>query len=88
MPVRKQRTKFPEPGTILRRRYRTRKKLDDRTYEAMVVSVDRGTGWVAVELEGKTYKSLSAAARSITGYQVDGWIFWGLESPRERYTRA
>ena len=88
MPVRKPRTKFPEPGTILRWRYRTGMNPGDRTYEAKVVSVDRRTRWVAVELEGKTYKSLSVAARSIARYQLAGGIFRGLESSRERYTRA
>ncbi len=85
MPTPKTRIDFPELGSVLRRRYRRRKFVDDQIYEAKVVAVDRKKGWVSVALGGVIYKSLSAAARSITGYQVDGWIFWGLEPARPSY---
>ncbi len=79
MPTHKKRTEseFPKTGATLTGRSR------GRTYTAKVVSVDFKTGFVKVELEGKLYKSLSAAARSITGNEESGWVFWGLDAPRK-----
>jgi hypothetical protein len=88
MQVRKKRAEFPSLGTILSRRYIARKIPSDRTYQAKVVSVNHDTGRVAVELDGKIFASLSGAAKSITGYPVDGWIFWGLEPQRKGYRRG
>ncbi len=36
------------------------------------------------EYGGRPYKSLSAAARSITGTRWNGWVFFGLKSHRSR----
>ena len=33
-----------------------------------------------IRYSGRTYSSPSAAARTITGRPVDGWIFWKLPS--------
>jgi hypothetical protein len=36
------------------------------------------------EWQGRPYQSLSAVARAITGTRWNGWVFFGLESPRRR----
>ena len=46
---------------------------------ARVADVDEDTGRVTVNIGSKTYPSLSAAARAITGHPTNGWIFWGLK---------
>jgi Protein of unknown function (DUF2924) len=36
------------------------------------------------EYQGRPYKSLSAAARAITGTRRNGWVFFGLKNQRGR----
>jgi Protein of unknown function (DUF2924) len=36
------------------------------------------------EYQGRPYKSLSAAARAITGTRWNGWVFFGLKNQRAR----
>lgn len=36
------------------------------------------------EYQGRPYKSLSAAARAITGTRWNGWVFFGLKNQRDR----
>jgi hypothetical protein len=36
------------------------------------------------EYQGRSYQSLSAIARAITGTRWNGWIFWGLKNQRGR----
>ena len=36
------------------------------------------------EYQGRPYKSLSAAARAITGTRWNGWVFFGLKNQRGR----
>ena len=72
MPARKKRTVFPVIGTKLLRRSR------GRTQEATVVEVRPDVGRVVVEMDGRRYNTLSAAAREVVGYQINGWVFWGL----------
>jgi len=74
MPNRKHRTEFPNPGTILTRSFR------GKIFQATVVSINQDIGTVAVDLDGKSYGTLSAAAKSITKYPVNGWMFWGLDT--------
>lgn len=45
--------------------------------------VDGDAEGLAFRVGRKTYKSLSAAAKAITGYAVNGWVFWHLD-PRKR----
>ena len=73
MPVSKKRTVFPEIGAKLVGRSR------GRTYEATVVGVRRNVGRVEIEMGGRRYSSLSAAAREVLGHQTNGWVFWGLD---------
>jgi len=57
--------RLPQPGSILTRVYKG-EHID-------VVVLANG-----FEYEGKRYKSLSAAARAITGSHVNGFAFFGL----------
>ena len=43
----------------------------------IVVSTDKGVGF---KVGGKVYASPSGAAKSITGGEVNGWRFWGIEN--------
>ena len=55
----------PRPGTILTRRYK------GRTLQVEVL--EHGFA-----LEGKTYRSLSAVAKAVTGSHCSGHFFFGL----------
>jgi hypothetical protein len=46
------------------------------SYEATAIVEDDGT----LVVRGERHKSLSAAARAVTGHSVNGWEFWGLLS--------
>jgi hypothetical protein len=61
---------LPRAGTELVARYRG-KEVAAR----IVVDEQRG-GDLAVECRGTRYRSLSSAARAITGNSVNGWRFW------------
>lgn len=56
------------PGTLLRRVWRGR--------QVVVVVLNAG-----FEHEGRTYRSLSAVARAITGGKWNGFVFFGLKRP-------
>ena len=57
--------RLPKPGTILSRRYK------GRTLQVEVL--DHGFA-----CEGKTYRSLSAVAKAVTGSHCSGHFFFGL----------
>ena len=63
---------LPPVGTILQGRF----KGETRT-ATVVEAKDVPTGRV-VEYEGTRYRSLSAAAKAITGHAINGWLFWQL----------
>ena len=73
MPHRKVRTEFPSVGTVLTRTFK------GETFQAKVLSVNPDAGSVTVELKGQSYNTLTAAAKVVTGTEVNGWKFWGLE---------
>ena len=61
--------RLPVPGTLI-----------EREYKGRVVSVrvlDKG-----FEYEGRTYRSLSAVAREVTGTNWNGMLFFGLAKKR------
>jgi len=63
--------RLPVPGTLI-----------EREYKGRVVSVrvlDKG-----FEYEGRTYRSLSAVAREVTGTNWIGMLFFGLARHREK----
>ncbi|MFC1915238.1 DUF2924 domain-containing protein [Chloroflexota bacterium] len=74
MPKRKER-KLPQSGS------RFSKTFKGETYTMEVV---KEAGVVRYKVGREVYASLSAAAKSITKTDVNGWVFWGLEKPVDR----
>lgn len=58
------------------------------TVEAQVIDVEQKTGRISLQVKGKVYPSLSAAAQEIVGHPTNGWVYWGLkkQSPRRSQT--
>ncbi len=69
MPKRRQH-KLPKIGTTFDRKWR------DRPYRMRVVGKD---GKAAFEVEGRVFATPSAAAKSITKQEVNGWRFWHID---------
>jgi hypothetical protein len=46
-----------------------------REYTVEVISTDDGIGY---RVGRSVFSSLSAAGKSITGYECNGWVFWNL----------
>jgi len=63
---------LPPVGTELVGRYR------GQEVSARIVADEEGSGAPAVECQGARYRSLSAAAKAITGNSVNGWRFWQI----------
>ena len=70
MAVGKKRTP-PEAGTKYTRTYK------GRTYTMTVVSTARGLGY---RVGRKVFTTPTAAAKSITNTEINGWMFWGLDN--------
>ena len=69
MPERKPR-KLPKPGSTFKRDYH------GETYSLSVVEQK---GRVLYRLQGETFNSPTAAAKSLTKYAVNGWAFWKMD---------
>ena len=63
--------RLPRPGTILTRRYKGRR--------LQVEVLEHGFAF-----EGKTYRSLSAVAKAVTGSHCSGHFFFGLTQKGEK----
>jgi hypothetical protein len=63
----------PKAGTIFEKRFR------GRFYK---LTVTTSFGKHAFDLGGRTFKTPTAAAKSITKYEVNGWKFWGIDAPK------
>ena len=61
--------RLPQPGTLLIREYKGRR--------VEVEVLEKGFVY-----EGKTYRSLSAVAREVTGSHWNGLLFFGLTKPK------
>ena len=70
MPKRKQH-KLPKPGTMFERKWR------DRLYRMKVIA--QKDARVAFEVDGRAFTTPSAAAKSITKQEVNGWRFWHID---------
>lgn len=57
--------RLPQPGTCIQRAYK------GKVYELKIL--DAGC-----ELAGVAYRSLTAAAKTLVGCEVNGFLFWGL----------
>ena len=68
MPAAKKRKK-PTLGKKYQRKYK--KKL----FEIEIVSTDGGLGY---KMGKEIYPSPSAAAKAITGAEINGWVFWKI----------
>jgi hypothetical protein len=69
MPARKERTNL-KVGCEFIVQYKR------KTYKLTVIKTD---GRIAYELGGAVFSSLSAAAKSITKTEVNGWKFWKID---------
>ena len=69
MPQRKTRP-LPKAGAVFEGTYR------GRVYKLRVVSKD---GKIAFEFNGRIFPSPSAAAKSITKHEINGWTFWHID---------
>ena len=70
-PVAKRDPRLPAPGTVLTRQYRGR--------ELRLAVLDDG-----FELDGAHYRSLSEAARAVTGSRWNGPLFWQLTQRKRK----
>ena len=61
---------LPSVGTALRAYHRGRSR------SAVIVETADFTSGRGVLTDGRAYLSLSAAGTAITGYPVNGWLFW------------
>ena len=71
MPARKKR-ESPRVGATFEKVYKAKK------YTMSVVKMPAG---VAFRVGNHTFPSPSAAAKSITKNEINGWKFWGIEKP-------
>jgi hypothetical protein len=51
------------------------KVFKGESYTVKVVPADSG---VAYSTGGKIFNTPTAAAKSITKYEINGWVFWGI----------
>jgi len=65
--------RMPQLCPYVKKVSRLRGRSKGKTFHAPV----RNDG--SIRLQGKVYFSPSAAAQAITGYAVDGWLFWKYE---------
>ena len=68
--ARKRKRNSPTFGSKYTKRYK------GKTYQMVVSRIDGGIGYSVL---GRTYKSPSAAAKSITKMEVNGWRFWKID---------
>lgn len=60
----------PKVGTTYDKHYR------GKQYRLTVVKADETVGF---KLGNEVFKTPSGAAKSITGNEINGWAFWGIE---------
>ena len=61
--------RIPRVGAIFEHTYAEKK------YQLKVVAFQDG---IAYELQGKIYETPTAAAKTITKFDVNGWLFWHM----------
>jgi len=54
------------------------KKFKDKHYTAEIIRDDKDKNVRLIEMNGKRYRTMSAAAKVITKDAVNGWRFWKL----------
>ena len=73
--VKRKKNELPEVGTVFTHKYKGVKQT------MTVVKASWGIGY---EVSGTVYRSVSGAAKSVTGSAVNGWVFWEIEKPGAR----
>jgi hypothetical protein len=63
----------PKVGTVFEKKYR------GKYYKVAVVKC---SGKTAYDVGGRTFKTPTAAAKSITKHEINGWVFWDMDPPR------
>lgn len=66
--------KKPHPKPSVGSKYE--KTFKGKNYTLEVV---KNVGGIAYKLKGSEYSSPSAAAKSVTNGEVNGWRFWGID---------
>jgi hypothetical protein len=61
----------PRIGTVFAKKYR------GNIYRLTVV---RSSGEIAFKVAGQTFKTPTAAAKSITKHEINGWKFWSIDA--------
>ena len=61
--------RIPRAGAVFEHTY------SGKHFKLKVVAFNDG---VAYELNGKIYETPTAAAKTITKYDVNGWLFWHM----------
>jgi hypothetical protein len=61
---------LPKPGATFKKEYK------GTTY---VLSVMEQKGRLIYRLRGESFNSPSAAAKSLTNYEINGWVFWSMD---------
>jgi hypothetical protein len=69
MPITKKRTEL-KIGTKFTKKYK------EKTYQLKVV---HHHGRLAYQLKKEVFSSPSAAAKSLTKTEVNGWVFWNMD---------
>jgi hypothetical protein len=64
---------LPKVGTVYEKRF------NKTPYRLTVVKTENGIGF---KVGSNVYASPSGAAKAITGSEVNGWAFWGIEARR------
>ena len=75
--------RIPEVGDILNHKVRLMRTV----ITAEVIDVDLtipSKPRITVRANGKTFRSLSSAAKSFNGHEVNGWEFWGLKKQAQK----
>ena len=65
--------KLPPVGTVVTHHYR---RLGRGTITATVVEAPSFPEGRAIELQGRLYGTMSAAAQAVRGGSTNGWVFW------------
>lgn len=78
MPKHKVRSKFPGIGDVLKHKYK------GKVYTAEITAVDPKSSKIELIVNRRSYGSLSAAAKGITGFSHNGWLFWRLDKPKSK----
>ena len=70
MPNRKKR-ELPRVGSLFEGKYK------GKVYRLKVIGAPEG---IAYDLGGRTFRTPTAAAKSVVKHEINGWTFWKMDS--------